>query len=202
MSGQAPGRRPIDPQGWIEWAKRRPSPNCDLRPPGAEVELLVIHNVSLPPGEYGGRWLDDLFLGCLDPSAHPYFEVARAAGPVSTHLLIRRDGRLIQYVPLGLRAWHAGRSSFQGRERCNDFSIGIELEGSDRSPFEPAQYLSLTRATKAILGLYPAIGPGHIVGHSTIAPGRKTDPGPCFDWTLYLGSLGRSPTECTVYGGQ
>jgi AmpD protein len=145
----------------------------------------VIHNISLPPGELGGDWIDDLFLGRLDPDAHPYFVVACAAGPVSTHLLIRRDGTLVQYVPLGQRAWHAGRSLFRGRERCNDFSIGVELEGADHMPFELAQYRTLAVATRAIVARYPAIIPERIVGHSDIAPGRKTDPGPHFDWGLY-----------------
>jgi AmpD protein len=180
----------IDARGWLASARQSPSPNCDERPAGALVDLLVIHNISLPPGLFGGRWLDDLFLGRLDASAHPYFEVARAAGPVSAHLLIRRDGTTIQYVPFALRAWHAGRSSFEGRERCNDFSIGIELEGTDDTPFEAAQYAALTAATCAIVKRYPAIRPHRIVGHSDIAPGRKTDPGPHFDWARYLGSLG------------
>ena len=175
---------------WIPGAERRPSTHWDRRPEGAAIDLLVIHSISLPPGEFGGPWIDDLFLGRLDPRAHPYFEVATAGGRVSAHLLIRRDGLLIQYVPLSLRAWHAGSSSFQGRDRCNDFSIGIELEGDDRCPFEPAQYRTLIRATRLILDRYPAIEPGRIRGHSDIAPGRKTDPGPFFDWDLYLGALG------------
>ncbi|MGE5154062.1 MAG: 1,6-anhydro-N-acetylmuramyl-L-alanine amidase AmpD [Bdellovibrio bacteriovorus] len=180
----------IEPPGWIAGAERRPSTHWDLRPEGTPIDLLVIHNISLPPGEFGGPWIDDLFLGRLDPLGHPYFAVAAAAGPVSAHLLIRRDGHLLQYVPFGHRAWHAGRSCFQGRERCNDFSIGIELEGDDDTPFEPHQYGSLIRATRAIMAHYPAIDPGRIRGHSDIAPGRKTDPGPHFDWSLYLAALG------------
>ena len=176
---------PVSPDGWLATAEHRPSPHCDARPPGAPIDLLVIHNVSLPPGEFGGPAIDDLFLGCLDPAAHPYFPIAAAAGPVSTHLLIRRDGALIQYVPFSQRAWHAGRSAFGGRERCNDFSIGIELEGTDTLPFEPVQYAVLASATRAILAAYPSISPGRITGHSHIAPGRKTDPGPCFDWAHY-----------------
>ena len=179
----------IDHEGWLEGVERRPSPHWDERPPDAAIDLLVVHNISLPPGEFGGPWIDDLFLGRLDPEAHAYFEVACAAGRVSTHLLIPRDGRLLQYVPLGRRAWHAGYSCFAGRERCNDFSIGIELEGDDFTPFEPVQYDTLTRAARAIMGRYPAIGPGRIIGHSDIAPGRKTDPGPLFDWDLFLASI-------------
>lgn len=175
----------VEPDGWLAGAVRRPSPHCDERPPGVPVDLLVIHNISLPPGEFGGSAVDDLFLGRLDPTAHPYFSVAAAAGPVSTHLLIRRDAALLQYVPFTRRAWHAGRSAYGGRERCNDFSIGIELEGTDNLPFEPAQYAVLARATRAILAAYPTIDPGRITGHSVIAPGRKTDPGPCFDWPHY-----------------
>lgn len=175
----------IDRNGWLGAAVRRPSPHRDPRPAGTEIDLLVIHNISLPPGELGGAWIDDLFLGRLDPTAHPYFEIACAAGPVSAHLLIRRDGSLIQYVPLAQRAWHAGRSQFDGRERCNDFSIGIELEGADHIPFEPVQYATLAGATRLIMAHYPAIVLERIVGHSDIAPGRKTDPGPHFDWSGY-----------------
>ncbi len=180
----------VDPAGWLADTEPRPSPHCDPRPPGTVIDLLVIHNISLPPGELGGRWIDDLFLGRLDSAAHPYFEIARAAGPVSAHLLIRRDGSALQYVPFGQRAWHAGRSSFGGRERCNDFSIGIELEGADHFPFESAQYLTLARATRAIMARYPGVGPERIAGHSDISPGRKTDPGPCFDWVLYRELIG------------
>ncbi len=183
----------IDRDGWLGSAMRRPSPHCDPRPEGTQIDLLVIHNISLPPGELGGAWIDDLFLGRLDPAAHPYFEIACAAGPVSTHLLIRRDGSLIQYVPLGQRAWHAGRSQFDGRERCNDFSIGIELEGADHIPFEPAQYVALARATRGVMARYPGIVPKRIAGHSDIAPGRKTDPGPHFDWGLYRALIGEGP---------
>ena len=175
----------IDPAGWLLAAAHHPSPHCDDRPAGTAIDLLVIHNISLPPGEFGGSAIDDLFLGRLDPAAHPYYRIAAAAGPVSTHFLIRRDGALIQYVPCRRRAWHAGRSCFGGRERCNEFSIGIELEGTDTLPFEPAQYLTLARCTLALLCQYPAITPERIVGHSDIAPGRKTDPGPFFAWVRY-----------------
>jgi N-acetyl-anhydromuramoyl-L-alanine amidase len=185
----------IEDPGWMSGAERRPSTHWDRRPEGLAIDLLVIHNISLPPGEFGGPWIDDLFLGRLDPLAHPYFAVATAAGRVSAHLLIRRDGYLVQYVPFGLRAWHAGRSSFQGREGCNDFSIGIELEGDDNTPFEPEQYRTLIRATRLIMAHYPAIDPGRIRGHSDVAPGRKSDPGPCFDWGLYLAALGRQTSR-------
>lgn len=186
-SGQSGGG---DGDGWLPTAVRRPSPHWDPRPPGTVIDLLVIHSISLPPGELGGDWIDDLFLGRLDPAAHPYFQVACAAGPVSTHLLVRRDGALIQYVSFAHRAWHAGRSRFHGRERCNDFSIGIELEGADHLPFEPVQYRALADATRAIADRYPAIVPERIAGHSDIAPGRKTDPGPHFDWARYRELIG------------
>lgn len=195
-SSQEVAARPaLEAPGWLPGIERRFSAHWDRRPAGTPIDLLVIHNISLPPGEFGGPWIDDLFLGRLDPQAHPYFAIATAAGRVSTHLLIRRDGRLIQYVPLDLRAWHAGRSCFEGRNGCNDFSIGIELEGDDRSPFEPAQYQTLVRATRTIMTHYPAIKPGRIRGHSEIAPGRKTDPGPYFDWTGYLAALTGSLTR-------
>jgi AmpD protein len=176
------------PGDWLNGAERRPSPNHDRRPPGTVIDLLVIHNISLPPGQFDGPWIDDLFLNRLDPTAHPYFaQIAQLR--VSAHLLIRRDGDLTQYVPLALRAWHAGRSRFQGRPDCNGYSIGIELEGSDDQSFEDAQYHRLTRVTREIMALYPAITKDRITGHSDIAPGRKTDPGPCFDWRRYLASL-------------
>lgn len=169
-------------------AEYHPSENWDDRPTAACVDLLVIHSISLPPGEFGGPWIEDLFLNRLDPEVHPYFrQIDRLR--VSSHLLIRRDGQLIQYVPLNRRAWHAGVSSFCGRESCNDFSIGIELEGSDEHPFTDAQYVTLTEATDAILAHYPAITRERIKGHADIAPGRKTDPGPGFDWPRYLASL-------------
>lgn len=178
----------VDATGWLSGATRRPSPHQDPRPAEGDIDLLVIHNISLPPGEFGGPWIDDLFLGRLDPSAHPYF-AGIVDARVSTHLLIRRDGSRIQYVPFDQRAWHAGASCFAGRERCNDFSIGIELEGSDHDRFTPIQYRSLVAATRAILSAYPRICVERIVGHSDIAPGRKTDPGPFFDWGLYRGQI-------------
>ncbi len=170
--------------GIITTATQRNSPNKDCRPQDCSVDLLVIHNISLPPGEFGGPWIDDLFMNRLDPSAHPYFATI-ASHRVSSHLLIRRDGELIQYVPLNMRAWHAGESCFNNQERCNDFSIGIELEGSDNSEFTDAQYSTLADVTREIQRLYPAITTERITGHSDIAPGRKTDPGPKFDWGRY-----------------
>lgn len=158
-----------------------PSPNCDERPPGVQPELIVIHGISLPPDEYGGPWIDRLFTNTLPAEAHPYFK-AVAELRVSAHVLIRRDGECVQYVPLHLRAWHAGRSQYCGRERCNDFSIGIELEGSDYVPYEPAQYASLAKLIVELCAAYPTLSTERIVGHSDIAPGRKTDPGPVFDW--------------------
>lgn len=169
-------------------ARQSPSPNFDERPEGETISLLVIHNISLPPGEFGGPWIDLLFKNYLPPDAHPYF--AGIAGMrVSCHLLIRRDGELIQYVPLDKRAWHAGPSRFQERTACNDFSIGIELEGSDQTPYSDAQYERLARVTGIILERYPRITPERIVGHSDIAPERKTDPGPAFDWPRYRALL-------------
>lgn len=169
---------------WLTDAAPRPSPNQDARPPSTVVDLLVIHNISLPPGEFGGPWIDDLFLNRLDPTAHPYFRDI-AALRVSAHLLIRRDGALVQYVGLEARAWHAGVSSFAGRSACNDFSIGIELEGADTIPYTEVQYRILARTTRAIQARFPAITGERIVGHSDIAPGRKSDPGPAFDWAGY-----------------
>ena len=185
---------------WLPDVVHDPSPNADERPAGCRVDLLVIHNISLPPGEFGGGYIRDLFLNRLDPEAHPYFrEIAHLE--VSAHLLIRRDGTVIQFVALDRRAWHAGLSSFCGRECCNDFSIGIELEGSDETPFSAAQYARLAALTLRLQALFPGITAERIVGHSDIAPGRKTDPGPCFDWARYrrkltrLAEAGRRPRD-------
>ena len=163
----------------------RKSPHFDERPPGEKVSLIVIHNISLPPGEYGGDWIDDLFMGTLDTKAHPYFATLEGVR-VSSHFLIRRDGTLVQYVPCDKRAWHAGASSWKGRERCNDFSIGIELEGSDDVPFSEPQYATLAELAQSLFKRYGIL---EIVGHSDIAPGRKTDPGPWFDWDRLRHSL-------------
>ncbi len=168
--------------GLLEGVSQRPSPNFNDRPDGVAPELLVIHNISLPPGRYGGPYIDDLFCNRLDPAADDYFA---GIGDlcVSAHLLIRRDGELLQYVPLHKRAWHAGVSCWRGRENCNDFSIGVELEGSDDDPYDPRQYKALVRLVDCLIGVWPALA-GNIVGHSDIAPGRKSDPGPAFDWSV------------------
>ena len=164
------------------------SPNSNERPSAEPFDLLVIHNISLPPGEYGGPYIGQLFTNQLDPAAHPYFaEIADMQ--VSAHVLIRRDGTIIQFVPFDRRAWHAGASCFNERENCNDFSIGIELEGCDDEPFTDAQYQELVAVTRVLMQHYPAITRDGIVGHSDIAPGRKTDPGPHFDWQRYRQQL-------------
>lgn len=169
----------IDVHGLLTPARFIASPNCDARPDAAPPYLIVIHNISLPPNEYGGDGITELFTNCLDPSTHPYYDTIRDL-QVSSHFLIRRDGELIQFVPCTQRAWHAGASHWRERERCNDFSLGIELEGSDFEPFTDAQYTVLTQLTQTLSTTYPILD---IVGHSDIAPGRKTDPGPYFDWT-------------------
>jgi AmpD protein len=172
----------IDPQsGWMRGIRQVPSPNFDARPGGILPELIVVHGISLPPDEFGGPWIDRLFTNALPPAEHPYFEKIKEL-KVSTHLLIRRNGELVQYVPFHERAWHAGASSYQGRERCNDFSVGIELEGADEIPYEPAQYRMLSAAILELCKAYPSLSLARIAGHSDIAPGRKTDPGPAFDW--------------------
>ncbi len=171
----------FDERGWLDEARHIPSPNCDARPDGEAPSLLVIHNISLPPGEFGGSAVEELFTNRLDWNAHPYYQGMRGL-EVSAHFFIRRDGELIQFVPCSMRAWHAGASQWQGRERCNDFSIGIELEGTDDQAFTDAQYKRLAGLTESLKSAYPIAG---IVGHSDIAPGRKTDPGPHFDWARY-----------------
>lgn len=180
--------------GWLTGVRRRPSPNQDTRPPGTAINLLVIHGISLPPGCYGEGYIDRLFVNTLNTAQHP-----RLAGlnklQVSAHFLIERDGALTQYVPLHRRAWHAGESCFQGRPRCNDYSIGIELEGTDNEPYETPQYHVLTTLTHVLQRLYPALSQERIVGHSDIAPGRKTDPGPSFDWQRYRGMLDQPGVE-------
>jgi AmpD protein len=172
----------VDPAtGMAVGARSVPSPNCDERPPGVAPELIVVHGISLPPGEFGGPWIDQLFTNTLAPGLHPYF--ASLAGlRVSAHALVRRDGEVVQYVPFTRRAWHAGESSWRGRPRCNDFSIGIELEGTDAMPYSDAQYTALARLVAALLTAYPSLDAEALAGHSDIAPGRKTDPGPAFDW--------------------
>jgi len=162
-----------------------PSPNWDERPIGVTIDLLVIHGISLPPGEFGGDYISALFTNALDSQLHPYFAQIEHL-KVSSHLLIRRDGQIVQYVPFHKRAWHAGESNFKGRSRCNDFSIGIELEGADTVPYTPEQYQSLAKVTQALLKGYPGIDRDRIVGHSDIAPGRKTDPGTAFNWEHFF----------------
>jgi AmpD protein len=167
--------------GLMHGVAQTPSPNCDARPPGIAADLIVVHGISLPPGEFGGPWIDRLFTNTLPAGAHPYFsEIADLR--VSSHLAIRRNGAVTQYVPFTARAWHAGKSSFAGREACNDFSVGIELEGTDTLPYDAAQYEALARAVAALCAAYPGLSHRRVVGHSDIAPGRKTDPGPAFDW--------------------
>jgi N-acetyl-anhydromuramoyl-L-alanine amidase len=167
------------------------SPHYDARPAGLRPELLVVHGISLPPGEFGGPWIDRLFTGALPPEAHPYFKEIEAL-KASAHALIRRDGQIVQYVPFGERAWHAGSSAYQGRSACNDFSIGVELEGTGDVPYTDAQYTQLAGLTRALLEAYPSLSAEHIVGHRDIAPGRKTDPWDSFDWTRFRALLGRS----------
>jgi AmpD protein len=172
----------IDVQtGLMDGAQYVHSPNYDARPEGVAPELIIVHGISLPPGEYGGSWIDRLFTNTLPAGEHPYFAQI-AALQVSSHLLIRRDGVLVQYVPFHLRAWHAGKSCYEGRERCNDFSIGLELEGSDEEAYEPIQYRRLTDTVVALCAAYPSLSSQRIAGHSDVAPGRKTDPGAAFDW--------------------
>ncbi len=180
--------------GWLDNVRRMPSPHFGERPDGAVIDLLVIHNISLPPGEFGGPWVEQLFCGQLDPAAHPYF-AGIAHNPVSAHLFIRRDGATVQFVDLWRRAWHAGRSSWEGRAECNDYAIGIELEGTDDTPFMDVQYRRLAALTDAIMRRFPAITAERIVGHSDVAPGRKTDPGPAFDWARYRRLLAAGETR-------
>lgn len=182
----------IDHEGWLNGALQIPSENQDNRPPAGRVSLLVIHSISLPPNVYGGPAITTLFSNAIDPDEHSYFG-SIATLRVSAHALIRRDGGLIQYVPFDRRAWHAGVSSWQGRARCNDFSIGIELEGSEFASFSDTQYVTLNRLVGVLLSRYPIVD---VVGHSAIAPVRKTDPGPFFDW-LQL-SLWRSALEANA----
>lgn len=167
--------------GLLRGVRRIESPNQDPRPAGMEPALIVVHGISLPPGAFGGPWIDQLFTNSLAADAHPYFTEIGGLR-VSSHLLIRRDGAITQYVPFTARAWHAGQSVFEGREACNDFSIGVELEGSDTIPYADIQYPVLATVVSALCRAYPQLSLQRIVGHSDIAPGRKTDPGPAFEW--------------------
>ncbi|APE31431.1 N-acetylmuramoyl-L-alanine amidase [Halomonas aestuarii] len=179
--------------GWLEGARRLPSPNQDRRPEG-EVSLLVLHSISLPPGVFGGEHIERLFTNRLDPAAHPFF-AAIAGLRVSAHLLIRRDGECVQFVPFEARAWHAGRSRWRDgpneRQALNDFALGIELEGDEVTPYTGAQYRALALATAALLACYPALNDRRITSHARVAPLRKTDPGPVFDWAYFRQELGK-----------
>ena len=169
-------------RGRIASAQWLPSPNCDARPPACTLDLLVLHCISLPPGQFGGEAISALFLNRLDPAAHPYFEGLRGLR-VSAHFLVARDGQTTQFVDCAERAWHAGQSQFCGRVRCNDFSVGIELEGTESLPYDARQYAALTKLIRELRYRYPTLRAAPIVAHSDIAPGRKTDPGPAFDWS-------------------
>jgi len=175
--------------GWYRFARRAASPNFGPRPDGVQPDLIVVHSISLPPGRYGGDEVQQLFCNTLDWDAHPYFQSIRGL-KVSAHFYVRRGGELWQFVSCDQRAWHAGASQHQGRENCNDFSIGIELEGLEGEAFEPAQYEALASVAAAIAQAYPV---RHVAGHEHIAPGRKQDPGPGFDWPALRRSLGWSP---------
>lgn len=168
--------------GLLRGARHQSSPNCDDRPAGVVPDLIVVHGISLPPGQFGGPYIHRLFTNTLDPTDHPSFREI-AGLKVSSHLLIRRAGDVVQFVPLSRRAWHAGKSSFEGRQRCNDFSVGIELEGADDTPYTQAQYRRLATVIRILQRGVPSLAKAAIVGHSDIAPGRKTDPGPVFSWT-------------------
>jgi AmpD protein len=183
-----PRRLGIDSDGVAASATQIPSPNCDARPPGSDISLIVVHGISLPPGQFGGDGVRRLFTNTLDATADPYYP-GIAHLRVSAHFFIRRDGELVQFVRCGRRAWHAGVSSWRGRAACNDYSVGIELEGTDDLPYAAPQYRMLARVARALRRRYPI---RDMVGHSDVAPGRKTDPGAAFDWRL-LGRLLRVP---------
>jgi len=167
--------------GLMHGATQIASPNHDARPPGVEADLIVVHGISLPPGEFGGPWIDRLFTNTLPAEVHPYFAQVDSLR-VSSHVVVKRDGAVTQYVKFTERAWHAGKSIYRGREACNDFSVGVELEGTDTLPYEAAQYAALAEVVAALCAAYPRLSPDRLVGHNDIAPGRKTDPGPAFDW--------------------
>lgn len=184
-----PSQFRADPHtGLLAGARQAPSPNKDARPAGMAIDVLVIHSISMPPGDVGAADIEAFFCNALDTTVHPFYETVKGV-TVSSHLLIRRDGAVVQFVPLDLRAWHAGVSEFSGRTRVNDFSIGIELEGSDFAPYEEQQYQALIAVTRALRSTYPGITSERVVGHDQIAPQRKTDPGPYFNWTRYRQAL-------------
>jgi AmpD protein len=182
--------------GLMRGVRHIASPNHDPRPAGMEADLIVVHGISLPPGDFGGPWIDRLFTNSLPMEMHPYFaEVASLR--VSSHVVVARDGAVTQYVAFTERAWHAGKSMYQGREACNDFSVGVELEGTDDLPYEAAQYGALAEVVAALCAAYPRLSPDRLVAHSEIAPGRKTDPGPAFDWPRARGLI---VTASSAYG--
>lgn len=181
----------IDAGHWLRGALPRPSPNCNDRPRQDDIGLVVIHGITVPPGQFGTGLVEALFLNTLDLTSHPAFADLEGVR-VSAHLFIDRDGAVTQFVPFHRRAWHAGVSSFGGRENCNDFAIGIELEGTDDAPYDDAQYERLTGVLQALFLRYPQLSPSRVVGHAEIAPGRKTDPGPAFDWQRLLATLASS----------
>jgi AmpD protein len=182
--------------GLMRGVRHIASPNFDSRPAGMEADLIVVHGISLPPGEFGGPWIDRLFTNSLPVEMHPYFAEVGSLR-VSSHVVVARDGAVTQYVPFTERAWHAGKSLYQGREACNDFSVGVELEGTDTLPYEAAQYGGLAEVVAALCAAYPRLSPDRLVGHSDIAPGRKTDPGPAFDWPRARGLIA---TASSAYG--
>lgn len=182
----------FDAAGWCAQARQVPSPNCDARPAGVATDLLVVHNISLPPGQFGGPAIEQLFTNTIAPEDPLFADLGSLR--VSAHFLIRRDGELVQFVPISLRAAHAGVSDWQGRERCNDFSIGVELEGTDHVPFTESQYQSLISLIQALQLNYPLQA---VVGHNDIAPLRKTDPGPCFDWRRLYVALPHLKPDCS-----
>ena len=184
----------IDPSGKLVGIRYLRSPNQDRRPRGCDAELIVVHGISLPPGRFGGPFIEQLFTNRLDASANPAFRNLKGLR-VSAHLLLRRSGEILQFVPFQRRAWHAGESRFGGRERCNDFSVGIELEGTDELPYEPVQYRRLAAAVAALRRTYAGLWRAPVVGHSDIAPGRKTDPGPAFDWRRFDQCLAREERQ-------
>ncbi|MBS0380442.1 MAG: 1,6-anhydro-N-acetylmuramyl-L-alanine amidase AmpD [Proteobacteria bacterium] len=189
MGADAPQQLRVETAtGLLVGARQVLSPYFNERPGGIPPELIVLHGISLPPGEFGGPWIDRLFTGNLPWEAHPYFK--RIEGlKASSHVVIDRNGAVTQYVPFGKRAWHAGASRYRGREGCNDFSVGIELEGADETPYTDVQYGTLTALIAALIAAYPSLSAEHIAGHSDVAPGRKTDPGPAFDWARLRAAL-------------
>jgi AmpD protein len=181
--------------GLMHGATQIASPNHDARPQGVEADLIVVHGISMPPGEFGGPWIDRLFTNTLPAEVHPYFAEVDSLR-VSSHVVVKRDGAVTQYVKFTERAWHAGKSIYQGREACNDFSVGVELEGTDTLPYAAAQYTALAEVVAALCTAYPSLSPDRLVGHSDIAPGRKTDPGPAFDWPRARSLVAAAVSAC------